>query len=141
MLESGVGGQDGVVRFHNSSRDLRGRVDGELKLGLLAVVNREAFHEEGSEARASTATEGVEDQEALKTSALIRQFADAVKHKVDNLLANGVVATSIVVGGIFLASDELLGVEQLSVGSSADLIHYSGFQVDEDSSGNMFART
>ena len=55
--------EDGVVRLDNGGGDLRGRVHGELELGFLAVVDREAFHEEGREAGAGTATEGMEDQE------------------------------------------------------------------------------
>ena len=36
---------------------LRSRIDGELELALLAVVNGESLHEEGSEAGARAATE------------------------------------------------------------------------------------
>ena len=64
----------------------------------------------------------MEDQESLETSALIGQLADTVEYKVDDLLSDGVVTTGVVVGGIFFAGDELLGVEQLTVGSGTDLI-------------------
>ena len=64
----------------------------------------------------------MEDQESLETSALISKLADPVEDQVDNLLSDGVVTTSIVVGSILLASDELLRVEELAVGTSADLI-------------------
>ena len=40
---------------------------------------------------------------------------------LDLLLADGVVAAGIVVGGVLLARDQLLGVEQLPVGARADL--------------------
>jgi hypothetical protein len=82
----------------------------------------------------------MEDEESLKSSTLVREFANAIQHKVNNFLSNGVVATGIVVGSIFLASDELLRVEQLPVGASANLINYSWFQVNKDSTRNMFAR-
>ena len=101
---------------------LRGGVDGELQLGLLAVVHRQTLHQQGGEAGAGAATEGVEDEEALQTGALVSQLTDSVEDEVDDLLADGVVAAGVVVGGILLASDELLGVEQLAVGASADLI-------------------
>ena len=39
VLQGGVGRQDGVVGLDNGRRDLGGRVDGELELGLLAIVN------------------------------------------------------------------------------------------------------
>ena len=73
-----MGGQDGVVGLHHSGGHLWGRVDGELQLGLLAVVYRQALHEQGSEARAGTTTEGVEDEEALETGTLVSQLPDAV---------------------------------------------------------------
>ena len=44
-----------------------------------------------------------------------------VKGDLDLLLADGVVTSSIVVGGVFLPGDQLLGVEQLPIGSSTDL--------------------
>merc|ERR1711976_212037 len=66
---------------------------------------------------------------------------DPVQDQVNNLLTNGVVTTSIVVGSILLTSDQLLWVEQLTVGASAHLINYSGFQIHKDSSGHMFAST
>ena len=102
--------------------DLRGGVDGELQLGLLAVVHGETLHEQGGEAGAGAATEGVEDEEALETGTLVREFPDAVKDQVDDLLTDGVVTTGVVVGGILLASDQLLGVEQLAIGAGTDLI-------------------
>ena len=64
----------------------------------------------------------MKDEEALEASALVSQLADPVQDEVNNFLANGVVATSVVVGGIFLAGDELLWVEQLAVGAGTHFI-------------------
>jgi hypothetical protein len=50
------------------------------------------------------------------------------------------VTTSIVVGSIFLASDELLRVEKLPVGTSANLINNSWLQIDKDGTRDMLAR-
>ena len=123
MLQGGMGGQDGVVGLNDSSRNLWRRVDCEFQLGLLAVVNGEALHEKGGESRASATAKGVEDQEALESSALVSKFADPVEDQINNLLSNGVVATGVVVSSILLASDQLLRVEQLAVGTSAHLIY------------------
>ena len=101
---------------------LRSGVDGELQFGLLAVIHRQTLHQQGGEAGAGAATEGVEDEEALQTRALVSQLADAVQNQVHDLLANGVVTTGVVVGGILFASDKLLRVEELSVYSSSHLI-------------------
>ena len=106
----------------SSKSHLRGGVDGELQLGLLAVVHRQTLHQQGGEAGAGAAAEGVEDEEALQTSTLVSQLADPVQDEVDDLLADGVVATGIVVGGVLLAGHQLLGVEQLTVGAGADLV-------------------
>jgi len=141
VLEERVGGQDGVVGLDDGGRHLGGGVDGESELGFLAVVNGESLEEERSETGSGTATNGVEDEEALETSALIGELADSVEAEVDDLTSNGVVATGEVVGGILLSGDELLGVEQLSVSSGADLIDDGGLEIEEDSAGDVLAGT
>jgi hypothetical protein len=139
VLEGGVGGQDGVVWLNHSCGDLRSWVDSKLQLGLLTIIDTQTFHQQGSESGAGTSTEAVEDEETLKTSALISQLANSVEYKIDNFFANGVVATSVVVGGIFFASDQLFWMEQLTVCASAHLIDYGWLQVDEDCSWNVLA--
>ena len=47
-----------------------------------------------------------------------------------DLLANGAVSTGIVIGSIFLACDELLQVEELTVGASENFINDCGFQAN-----------
>lgn len=46
---------------------LRSWVDGELQLGLLAVVDGEPLHQQGGEAGPGAAAERVEHQESLGT--------------------------------------------------------------------------
>ena len=99
LLQGGVGGLDRGVGIHYSSGHLRSGVDAFL------IVHGQPLHEQGGEAGASASSEGVEDEEALKTSALVSKFPDAVQDKVHNLLSNGVVATSVVVGCILFACD------------------------------------
>jgi len=50
------------------------------------------------------------------------QFASPVKNQVDDLLADGVVTAGVVVGCVLLTGDQLLGVEELAVGSCTDFI-------------------
>ena len=64
----------------------------------------------------------MKNEESLEASTLIGQLTYSVQHKVDNLLSDCVVASSVVVGGVFLAGDQLLGVEQLTVGSGTHFI-------------------
>jgi len=134
-----MGGQDGIVWFDDSGGDLWGWVDSELKLGLLTVVDGQTFHQQGSETGAGTTTEAVEDEETLETGTLIGQFTDSVQNQIDQFLTNGVVTTSVVVGGIFLAGDKLFRVEQLAVSTGTDLIDDGWFQIDEDSTGDVLA--
>eukprot|EP00967_Tisochrysis_lutea_P075246 scaffold101399_cov21-Tisochrysis_lutea.AAC.1 len=110
VLEERVRGKHAVVRLDDRGRNLRRRVDGEGQLRLAAVVDGEALEEEGAKSGASATADGVEGEEALEASAVVGKLANAVKHEVNNLLADGVVAASVVVGGILLARDELLRV-------------------------------
>jgi len=48
------------------------------------------------------------------------------------LRTDSVVSPGVVVGGILLATDQLLRVEELAVGPSSNLIHHSRLQVYED---------
>jgi len=139
VLKGGMGGEDGVVGLNNSGGDLGGGVDGELELGLLSVVYAQPLHKEGGESGSGTATEGVEDEESLETSALISQLPDPVEDEIHDLLTDGVVTTGVVVGGILLTGDELLGVEELAVSSGTDLIDYSWLEIDEHGTGNVLA--
>ena len=139
VLQGGVGGEDGIVGLNHSSGNLGGWVNGELQLGLLSVIHREPLHQQGGEARASSPAKAVENQEALETCALVSQLANPVQDKVNDLLANGVVATGIVIGSILLACDELLRVEELAVGASANFIDDRRFQVYKHCPGHMLA--
>merc|ERR1712023_193668 len=97
---------DAVVWLNHGGGHLGGGVHDEAELGLAAVVDGQALAEEGAKTGASATTNGVEDEEALETGAVVGQLADAVEDEVNDLLADGVVATSVVVGGVFLAGDQ-----------------------------------
>jgi len=141
VLEEGVGGEHGVVWLNDGGGDLWGWVHGEAELGLLAVVDGESLEEEGTETGTGTTTDGVEDEEALETSALIGELTDSVEAEINNLLTDGVVTTGEVVGGILLTGDELLWVEELSVGTSADLIDNGWLEIEEDATWDVLAST
>ena len=139
VLQSGVGGEDGVVGLDNGGGVLRGRVDTELQLGLLAIVDGETLHEESTETGTGTTTEGVEDQESLETRTGVGHTANLVENLVDHLLTDGVVTTGVVVGSILLASDHLLRVEERTVGTGAGLINDIGLEIAVDGTGNVAA--
>ncbi len=81
----------------------------------------------------------MEDEEALKTAAVVGNAADLVEDLIYQLLANGVVATGVVVGGILLAGDHVLGVEEAAVGAGADLIDDVGLEIAVDGAGNILS--
>lgn len=122
VLQGSVSRQDGIVRLHHGGGDLRRRVDSELQLRLLAVVHRQPVHQQTGEAGAGAAAERVEDEEALETAAHVGYLADPVEHKVNDFLAEGIMTARIIVRGVLFAGDQLLGVEQLMVGSCAYLV-------------------
>merc|ERR1719153_2167665 len=138
VFQCGVSHQSGVIWLHHSSGHLWCRIDAELQLGLLTIIHGKSFHQQRSKTRPSSTTETVEDEESLEPGAVIRQFPDSVQHQVYDLLAHSVMTSSVVVGCVLLPRDHLLRMEELSVGSSSNLIDDSWFQVEEDSSGNVF---
>ena len=71
VLDCAVGGKDSIVGLNDGRRDTRSRVYGELELALLAVVGGETLKKESTESRTSSATERVEDEEALKGRAVV----------------------------------------------------------------------
>jgi hypothetical protein len=54
---------------------------------------------------------------------------------------DSVVTTSVVVGSIFLSTDELFRVEELAVRSSPDLVNDGRLKIDENCTGNVLAGT
>ena len=81
----------------------------------------------------------MEEKKSLKSRTLVSQFPDPVQNQIHDLLADGVVAPGVVVGGVLLAIDQLLGVVELLVGSNSGLVNDSRLQVNKDSSWNMIA--
>ena len=114
VLLGGVGGEDGVVGLNYSSANLGGWVNGDLQLGLLAIIDRETSHKQEGEPRISSPTRAVENQEALEACAPVSQLLHWVQDTVNDLSTNGVVTRGVVIGTIFLACDEMLTVEELA---------------------------
>lgn len=90
VLDGAVGGQNSVVGLDDGGGDTGRRVDSELELRLLAVVGRETLQEEGTETRAGTTTEGVEDQEALEAGAVVCDIVSCIRR---NPMTDDVPAT------------------------------------------------
>jgi hypothetical protein len=139
VLKKRVGGKNGVIRLNNSSGDLRRGIDSESQLRLLTVVNGESLQKKRSETRSGTTSDGIEDQESLESSAVVSEFSDSVQAEIDDLSTNSVVTSGEVVGSILLTRDELLWVEELSVGSRSDLVNDGWLEIDHDTSWDVFS--
>lgn len=119
-----MGGQDCVVRFDDGRGCLRSRVDGELELGLLSILGSEALEHQGAKAGSSAASKRVEDEESLErvtvvcdiassainveqaaSSTLTRNTTDPIHDRINHLLSDSIVTTSIVVRRILLSAD------------------------------------
>ena len=83
MLKGCMGRQNRVVRFDDGAGQLRGRIYAKLQLGLFAIIGGEALHQERTEPGTGTTAEGVEDEEALKSGAVIGQTAKLLHDGVD----------------------------------------------------------
>ena len=141
VLKGGVCGEDGVVWLNNGSGGLRSWVDTELKLALLAVVNGKTLHEKSTETRTSSTTEGVENEETLKTRTVVGNTANLIQNLIDHLLSDSVVSTSVVVGSIFLSGDHLLWMEETAVGTGTDLIDDVWLEIAVDRTWDILALT
>mmetsp|Transcript_52419 Transcript_52419/g.156418 ORF Transcript_52419/g.156418 Transcript_52419/m.156418 type:complete len:286 (-) Transcript_52419:111-968(-) len=137
VLQKGVHAEHGVVGLDNGRGHLGACPDGEGKLRLLAVVDREALQHQAAEARAGAATAGIEDHEALQPRAVVRELPDPVEHEVNDLLADGVVPAGKVVCGVFLPRDKLLRMEELPVGAGANLVHHRRLEVHKDATRHV----
>jgi hypothetical protein len=97
VLEGCVSGKDGVVWLNNGGSRLRSWVNTELQLDLLSEVDGQTLHQKSTETRTSSTTKGVEYKETLKTRAVIGDMANLIQDLVNQLLADSVVTTSVVV--------------------------------------------
>ena len=95
VLKGGVGRQNGVVRFDDGAGQLRSWIHAKLQFGFFAIVGGEAFHQESTEPGTGSATKGVENEETLKSGAVIGQTTKSLHDGVDKLLSDGIMAASI----------------------------------------------
>ena len=136
-----MGGENGVIGLDNRRGDLRRWIDDKFEFALLPVIDRETLHEQRAESRSSATAKGVEYEETLQTGAVVCDPPDLIQNLIDELLADRVVATRVVVGGIFFASDHLVWMEEVAVLSSSHFVDNVGLEVTVDGSGDVFALT
>merc|ERR1719324_220449 len=138
VFEQRMHTQNGIVRFYYCSCNLRACPNREAQLRLLAVIDRKTLEHQTSESAASSTSNCIEDHETLQACAIVCEFTDTVKNQINNFFANRVMTACEVVGCIFFSCDELLWMEQLAIGASADFVNDGRFQVYHDTARNMF---
>lgn len=66
-------------------------------------------------------------------------MTDTIYDLFYDILANGVVSSSIVVRCIFFAVDQEFWVEEVAVSAMADFVNWRRVKVNKNGSGNIFA--
>lgn len=95
MFKSRVGGQDRIVWLHNGVGHCGGRINAKFQLGLFPIVGGKTLEDESTKTRTSSTAERMENEESLKTGAVVREAANLVHDDINLLLANGIMATRI----------------------------------------------
>jgi hypothetical protein len=126
-----------VVGFNNGIGDLGGWHDGEGAHHSVGVFFSDLGDEESSHTGSGTTTEGVGDLETLEAIATFGFFTDNIEDGVDEFSTFGVMTFSPVVTGSSLSENEVIGSEELTERSGTDGVHGSGFEIHEDSAGNV----
>jgi len=137
VLNKLVDGESGVVRFDDSVGNLGGGnntvcADDTVRVFFLDLGDKKSSHT-GS----GTSSHGVGDLETLKDVAVFGFLADAFHDAVDEFSSLGVVTLSPVISGSTLSEDEVVGAEERSVGSRANGVHGTGFQIGKNSTGDI----
>ncbi|KAI6748574.1 hypothetical protein HG530_015347 [Fusarium avenaceum] len=132
VLDQLVDGESGVIGLNDSVGDLRGRNNGEGGHHSVGELLTDLGNEQRTHTSTSTTTERVGDLEALEAIAALGLTADDIKDLVDELSSLSVMTLRPVVSSTRLAENEVVGSEKLTERTSADGIHGTGLQIDED---------
>ena len=129
--------QGGVVRFHDSVRDLGGGDHGESFHDSIGVFFSDLGDQEGSHTGTSTTTQRVGSLESLEAVAAFGFLSHDIEDGVDEFGTFSVVTFGPVVTGTSLSEHEVVGAEELTEGTGTDGVHGTGFQVHKDGTGNI----
>lgn len=130
-------GEGSVVGFNDGIRDLGGGDDGESFHDSIRIFFSDLGDKESTHTRTSTTTEGVSDLETLEAITTFSFLSDDVQNGVDQFSTFSVVTLSPVVTSTSLTENEVIRSEELTERTSSDGIHGTGFQVHQDSSGDV----
>jgi hypothetical protein len=136
VLDQLVDGEGGVVGLDNGVGDLGGGHDGVGGHHAVGELLADLGDQERAHTGTGTTAEGVGDLETLEAVAALGLAAHDIEHLVDQLGTLSVMPLCPVVTSTRLAEDEVVGAEELAEGSSADGVHGTGLEIDEDGAGD-----
>ena len=116
---------------------LGGRDDGEGAHDTVGVLLTDLGDQERSHTRSGSTTEGVDQLESLNAVAALSLLTHDVQDGVDQLGTLSVVTLGPVVTSSGLTEDEVVRAEELTEGTSADGVHGTGLQVQQDRTGDV----
>jgi hypothetical protein len=141
VLNQLMNGKSGIVRFDNGIRNLGGRDNRESSHHSVRVLFADLGNQESTHTGTSTTTKRVGDLEPLERVTVLGLASHDIKNRINKLSTFGVVSLGPVVAGTRLTKNEVVGAEEVAVGATADSVHDTRLQINENSSGNVLAVT
>jgi hypothetical protein len=138
VLDELVNGESSVVRLNNGIGHLGRGDDGESGHHTVGELLTDLGDKECTHTGTSTTTKRVSDLETLEAVTSLSLATDDIDNLVDKLGTLSVVTLGPVVTSTGLTENKVVGTEELTKGTSADGVHGTGLQVDEDGTGNVF---
>ncbi len=131
--------EDCVVRFDHSRGDFGSWINAVLQTNLLRVLRGDSLSEQGGEATSSSTTERIVNQKSFKAIAIFGQLLHLLHHRIDVETTDRVMASSVIICGIFVSCYHEVGVEEVFVGGILELLNDSLLQIHEESTWNDFS--
>jgi hypothetical protein len=134
-----VNRERGVVRLNNRVGHLGRWHNREGRHDTVGIFLTNLGDEKGTHTGTRTTTERVCELEALEAVTRLSLLADDIEDRVYELSTLSVVTLGPIVTGTALTEDKVVGAEELTEGTSADRVHRTGFEIDEDGTGHVLA--
>jgi len=130
--------ESSVVRFDNGIGNLGRRDDRESSHHSIRVFFTDLGDQEGTHSRTSSSSQRVSELETLKAVTVLGFLSNDIENRVDEFSSLSVMSLRPVVSSSRLSENNVIGTEKSTKRSTANDIHRSGFEIDENSTGNVF---
>ena len=139
VLNQLMNGKSGIVGFDNGIRNLGGGDNRESSHHSIGVLFTDLGNQESTHTGTGTTTKRVGDLETLERVTVLGLASHDIKNRVNKLSTFSVVTLGPVVTGTGLTKNEVVGAEEVAVGTTADSVHDTRLQINENGSGNVLA--